>query len=219
MRIISFASNIGPAAAVPAGPAPAPLLEHFVITHVLSYAFLFVATVPFWRLRYLEHSFLGLSHCALMLKTMIRKWAMWWRLSEVEWVSQECHRDELPPKQANKHEHWAPKSHSGVTLHLGGVWAYLKNLGIPPWQMQTSALAEHVLAYHHDIVWNEAEILDSNSHLNKPRMCLKGMAYLFGPAPPYQCLWTESLVCYLKCITYWSSPQLHLTLLFDLTFP
>ena len=77
--------------------------------------------MPFWRLRYLEHSFLGLSHCALMLKTMIRKWAMWWRLSEVEWVSQECHRDELPPKQANKHEHWAPKSHSGVTLHLGVV--------------------------------------------------------------------------------------------------
>ena len=27
MRFIRFASNIGPAAAVPAGPAPAPLLE------------------------------------------------------------------------------------------------------------------------------------------------------------------------------------------------
>ena len=27
MRFISFASNIGPAAAVPAGPAPAPLLH------------------------------------------------------------------------------------------------------------------------------------------------------------------------------------------------
>ena len=27
MRFISFASNIGPAAAVPAGPAPAPLYE------------------------------------------------------------------------------------------------------------------------------------------------------------------------------------------------
>ena len=27
MRFISFASNIGPAAAVPAGPAPAPLLK------------------------------------------------------------------------------------------------------------------------------------------------------------------------------------------------
>ena len=28
MRFISFASDIGPAAAVPAGPAPTPLLEH-----------------------------------------------------------------------------------------------------------------------------------------------------------------------------------------------
>ena len=27
---------------------------------------------------------------------------------------------------------------------------------------QTSALAEHALAHHHDIAWNEAEVLDSN---------------------------------------------------------
>ena len=39
---------------------------------------------------------------------------------------------------------------------------------------------------------------------------------IFVPSPT---LWTESLVCYLKCMTFWSSPQLHLILLFDLIFP
>ena len=32
---------------------------------------------------------------------------------------------------------------------------------------QTSALAEHALAYHHDIAWNKAEVLDSNPCLNQ----------------------------------------------------
>ena len=31
MRFITFASNIGPAAAVPAGPAPAPVKEEFAL--------------------------------------------------------------------------------------------------------------------------------------------------------------------------------------------
>ena len=35
MRFISFASNIGPAAAVPVGPAPAPLaLFHYALLYV-----------------------------------------------------------------------------------------------------------------------------------------------------------------------------------------
>ena len=32
---------------------------------------------------------------------------------------------------------------------------------------QTSALAEHALAYHRDIAWNEAEVLNSNTRLNQ----------------------------------------------------
>ena len=37
MRFISFASNIGPAAAVPAGPAPSPLLQMEVSTVAIYY--------------------------------------------------------------------------------------------------------------------------------------------------------------------------------------
>ena len=32
---------------------------------------------------------------------------------------------------------------------------------------QTSALAEHVLTYHHEIAWNEPEVLDSNPRQNQ----------------------------------------------------
>ena len=58
-------------------------------------------------------------------------------------------------------------------------------------------------------------------HRNMPllcltKMCLRGMAYSFT-AP--STLWTGSPVCYLTWITYWSSPQLHLTLLCDLISP
>ena len=36
MRFISFASNIGPAAAVPAGPAPTPLIYHESLRSIIS---------------------------------------------------------------------------------------------------------------------------------------------------------------------------------------
>ena len=36
MRFISFASNIGPAAAVPAGPAPAPLVTPIVTAYIAT---------------------------------------------------------------------------------------------------------------------------------------------------------------------------------------
>ena len=36
MRFISFASNIGPAAAVPAGPAPSPLGQKHLVVSVAS---------------------------------------------------------------------------------------------------------------------------------------------------------------------------------------
>ena len=41
MRFISFASNIGPAAAVPAGPAPAPLIYIIGAVHLLIAFFIY----------------------------------------------------------------------------------------------------------------------------------------------------------------------------------
>ena len=75
---------------------------------------------------------------------------------------------------------------------------------------QTSALAEHALTHHHEMkprFWIPTHVWTKDVHKRHG---------IFVPSPT---LWTENLVCYLKCITHWSSLQLHLTLLFDLTFP
>ena len=75
---------------------------------------------------------------------------------------------------------------------------------------QTSALAEHALTHHHEMkprFWIPTHVWTKDVHKRHG---------IFVPSPN---LWTENLVCYLKCITHWSSLQLHLTLLFDLTFP
>ena len=42
MRFISFASNIGPAAAVPAGPAPSPLVCMYVCDMYVCYVCMYV---------------------------------------------------------------------------------------------------------------------------------------------------------------------------------
>ena len=49
--------------------------------HTLTNILISDPTTP-WptRLRCLEHSFDYVGHCALMLRTLIKKWAMWWRL-------------------------------------------------------------------------------------------------------------------------------------------
>ena len=47
---------------------------------------------------------------------------------------------------------------------------------------QTSALAEHALAYHHDIAWNEAKVLDFNPRLNQ-RCALEAWHICSQPHP------------------------------------
>ena len=46
MRFISFASNIGPVAAVPAGPAPAPLLVHSLVPRPYPLHVLITHAIP-----------------------------------------------------------------------------------------------------------------------------------------------------------------------------
>ena len=78
---------------------------------------------------------------------------------------------------------------------------------------QTSALAEHALVYHHDITWNEAEVLDSNLRLNQ-RCALEAWHIRSQPHPMNR---ESGLLPQVYNLLI--QPSVTSNLLFDLTFP
>ena len=61
---------------------------------------------------------------------------------------------------------------------------------------QTSALAEHVITHHHDIAWNDAEVLDSTPHLHQ--RCAIEAWHIRSQTHPMN----RELACYPKLTIY-----------------
>ena len=126
------------------------------------------------RLQSLEHSFLGLSHVHINY-VADQDQEVSHVTKAVKWNGYPRSATEIshPPKQQANRE---------MVLCIGffvltATWHLLAKQDIPSRStgkkkkhlralsnadLQTSALAEHALTYHNDVIWNNPEVLDSN---------------------------------------------------------
>ena len=125
------------------------------------------------RLQSLEHSFLGLSHCAHKLCCRPGPGSEPCdEGSEVDGYPRSATEMSHPPKQQANREMvlcigffvltvtWHLMAKQDIPSRSTGKKKHFRALSNA--DPQTSALAEHELTYHNDIAWNEPEVLDSN---------------------------------------------------------